>query len=97
MGDAVLTLFAREYILAREGKMDAAMQTRMTSNQFLSAFGEPTAVEASLGVIYREQGLEGAFAWIRSRLVPRFERLEERRMLQTSGGRVRKNPPAAST
>ncbi len=95
MGDAVLTLFARQYILQREGCMDAAMQTRMTSNQFLAAFGEPTHVEARLGRIYREEGLEGAFAWVRSKLIPHFEKQEGKRQLRASGGRGRQ-PASAS-
>lgn len=89
MGDAVLTLFAREYLLATEGKADAAKQARMTSNHFLSAFGEPTAVEARVGRIYQQQGVEAAFGWIRSELLPRFERDEQKQALARHGGRVR--------
>jgi hypothetical protein len=34
------------------------MKTRFTCNQFLSCHGNPTAVEAEIGVIYQKDGLE---------------------------------------
>ena len=79
VGDAVLCLFGRQRILEREGRVDGAMYHRMASNQFLSAFGEPTAVEAELGRLYREQGLQAAFAWIEQRWMPLFDRQEANR------------------
>lgn len=87
IGDAVLALFARQYILERDGAMDAAKQARLTSNQFLSAFGVPTAVEARIGRVYQHQGLESAFAWIREELLPRFEQREAKAALARNGGR----------
>lgn len=72
LGDAVLTLFARAHIL-REGRgMNPLKIAAMTSNQFLSCFGNPTKVEADLGRIYLEQGLTEAFARIESDLLPLF-------------------------
>ena len=46
LGDAVLALYVREKILREDGVLDGDKYTRMTSNQFLSAWGEPSAVEA---------------------------------------------------
>lgn len=79
IGDAVLTLFARSRILDAGGGLDAALASRMTSNQFLSAFGEPTEVEARLGRIYRQQGLAVAFQWIETEWMPLFSRQEDKR------------------
>ena len=79
IGDAVLCLFGRLRILARGGRVDGAQYQRMSSNQFLSAFGEATAVEAELGRVYREQGLQAAFAWIEERWMPLFDRQESNR------------------
>ena len=74
IGDAVLALFARTWVLRERGSMDGEWFTRLTSNDFLSAFGAPTAVEAKIGRIYREHGLDAAFAWIDAELVPLFRR-----------------------
>lgn len=74
IGDAVLALFARSWVLRERGAMDGEWFTRMTSNDFLSAFGQPTRVEANIGRIYREEGLEAAFAWMDAELVPLFRK-----------------------
>lgn len=74
IGDAVLALFARSWVLRERGTMDGEWFTRLTSNDFLSAFGPPTAVEAKIGRIYREKGLEEAFAWIDAEFVPLFRK-----------------------
>jgi hypothetical protein len=79
VGDAVLCLYGRLRILRHGGKVDGAQYQRMASNQFLSAFGEPTAVEAKLGRLYEEQGLEAAFQWIEERWMPLFDRQEAKR------------------
>lgn len=72
LGDAVLSLFARSYIL-REGKgMNPKQLAAMTSNQFLSCFGNPTQVEAQIGTVYQAQGLEAAFAKIEADFLPLF-------------------------
>jgi len=70
IGDAVLALFARSWVLRERGSMDGEWFTLMTSNDFLSAFGAPTRVEAEIGRLYREEGLEAAFAWMEAELVP---------------------------
>ena len=83
IGDAVLALFAREWILnapqiKKEERADAFI--RMTSNHFLSAVGEPTAMEAEIGVIYQRDGLQAAFDHIEAKYVPLFnQQLAKRR------------------
>ncbi len=79
LGDAVLALYVREKILREDGLLDGEKYTRMTSNQFLSALGEPSAVEAEIGTVYQEQGLAAAFAFIETRLIPVFDKQENNR------------------
>ena len=80
IGDAVLSLFVREKILREDGKLDGAKCVRMTSNQFLASFGEPSEVEAELGRVYALNDLQTAFAWIEARLLPKFELQEQKRL-----------------
>jgi len=82
IGDAVLELYARAWILRRHGAVDAAMKTRFTCNQFLNCVANPTQVEADIGVIYQQRGLDAAFAWIRENLEPLFEKQEGKRRLR---------------
>jgi dsRNA-specific ribonuclease len=89
VGDAVLSLFARCHILDTDGTVNAERCSRMTSNQFLSAFGQPTAVEARIGRIYQKDGLDAAFTWIRAEILPRFLQRESQRELALQGGRPR--------
>ena len=72
IGDAVLALFARQFVLRERDSMDGEWFTRLTSNDFLSAFGNPTRVEAGIGKIYQEGGLDAAFVWMEENLVPLF-------------------------
>jgi 23S rRNA maturation mini-RNase III len=74
VGDAVLALFARQFVLRERGLMDGEWFTRLTSNDFLSAFGNPTRVEADIGKLYLEGGLEPAFAWMDANLLPLFRK-----------------------
>lgn len=83
VGDAVLALFAREWILRERGRLDAAAMTRMTSNGFLNALGNPTAVEAEIGRLYRRDGLDAAFAYLEKTVIPLFQKQEKNR----TGGR----------
>ena len=76
IGDAVLELYVRSLILRQQGRVDAEMKTRFTCNQFLSCHGDPTAVEAEIGVIYQREGLDAAFTWIRDTLEPLFVKQE---------------------
>ncbi len=80
IGDAVLTLYARSLILQEDLKVDGPKCVRMTSNQFLRTRGEPTKVEAELGRIYQQKGLQAAFQWIETTLLPLFRKQEENRM-----------------
>ena len=61
IGGAVLELFAR----GRISRLMQQLTARMTSNQFLPAFGDPTAVEADVGRIFRDRRLQKVFAWHR--------------------------------
>jgi len=74
VGDAVLDLYARQWILRHCGEVRGDVLIRMTSNQFLSGVGNPTAVEAKIGRLYSEGGPEAANAWIEEVLLPRFQR-----------------------
>lgn len=74
IGDAVLALFARSFVLRERKAMDGEWFTRLTSNEFLSSFGNPTRVEASIGKLYREEGIDAAFAWMESHLLPVFRK-----------------------
>ena len=92
IGDAVLSLYVRMKILREDGAIDGLKAERMTSNHFLSALGEPSEVEAELGRTYERSGLDAAFVWIESRLLPTFDRQEAKRTrrLTPSGPRPHK-------
>ena len=82
IGDAVLALYARKWILAQPGissKQRAQHFIEMTSNKFLSAMGEPTAMEAEIGAIYENKGLEAAFAHIEDKFVPLFKKQQAKK------------------
>lgn len=79
VGDAVLELYVRTWILRNHGEMDADMKSRFTCNQFLNCVGQPTKVEAQIGVIYQEQGMQAAFDWIKTTLEPLFLKQEGKR------------------
>jgi hypothetical protein len=79
-GDAVLSLYVREWILREHDAMDGERLTAFTSNQFLANFGNPTEVEADIGRIYETDGLAAAFASIEARLLPVFLAQERRRL-----------------
>jgi hypothetical protein len=77
IGDAVLSLFARDWLLTRTGRETSLAQRTalfelFVSNQFLSSFGEPTRVEAEIGRLYESHGLSAAFAFIEEKLLTRF-------------------------
>ena len=82
LGDAVLALFARQWLLDRadipaESRSEAFEQ--LTGNQFLSALGRPTEVEARIGRLYREEGLDAAFTFMEAELIPVFLRQRNNR------------------
>lgn len=74
IGDAVLALYAREFVLRERGCMDGVWFTQLTSNEFLSAFGNPTSVEARIGEIYRAEGLAAAHLYIEAEFLPLFRK-----------------------
>ncbi len=80
IGDAVLSLHARLKILREQGRIDAPLAAAMTSNRFLSTAGEPTSVEAAIGRAYLDHGLQTAFDYIDSRLIPLFDRQQANRI-----------------
>ena len=93
VGDAVLALFMRRLILAEQGRMDGEMFIRCTSNDFLRNIGNPTSVEALIGRIYEEQGLQAAFDWMEYQLLPVFRQQEKNhrnREAQRKGKRRKK-------
>jgi len=89
-GDAVLALFVREWILREKGELEGDMFVRFTSNDFLRQFGNPTSVEAEIGRIYRDQGLEAAFSHMESVLLPIFMRCEKVRERQIRNGQIKR-------
>ncbi len=76
IGDTILDLYARTWILKERGTVCGETLRRMTCNQFLACVGNPTSVEAKIGTIYREDGMEAAFSWIQAQLLPIFEKQE---------------------
>ena len=77
VGDAVLALYVREWILKEKGAMDGEMFVRFTSNDFLKSKGNPTSVEAEIGRVYEEKGLQAGFDWIEEFLYPLFLQKEK--------------------
>lgn len=85
IGDAVLALYARRWILQRQDiphDKRAEAFTAMTSNQFLSSLGEPTQVEATIGQLYETEGLDAANQWMEEHIAPTFHKRWNRK---TSG------------
>jgi hypothetical protein len=85
IGDAVLTLFVRNWLLTglnHSARDRNALHEHFTSNQFLSSFGEPTLIEAEIGRIYLASGLEAAFHHIRTRFLDTFVRSARKRGLR---------------
>ncbi|MDT7944829.1 hypothetical protein [Synechococcus sp. R5-13] len=98
LGDAVLSLFARQWLLGPPQDWQvpsppscdlnrAELFTWLTSNQFLSAFRDPTQVEAEIGLIYEKEGLQAAFEYIRAHLLPLFVRQVNNRAKALRGKR----------
>ncbi len=77
IGDAILALFAREWILKQtdiEPGQRIEVFTGMTSNRFLACIGEPTLMESQIGSIYAKEGLPAAFQHIETHILPVFEK-----------------------
>lgn len=73
VGDAILALYVREWILAEEGAINGKLFVEFTSNDFLRRTGNATGVEAEIGRTFKAGGLEAAYAWIEHYLKPRME------------------------
>lgn len=82
IGDGVLALFARQWLLEQGRAPNAREFVAMTSNQFLSCMGRPTEVEARIGKIYLEEGLPAAFDWLEQVLLPLHLKQEAKRRRQ---------------
>ena len=78
IGDAVLGLFSRTWILKNKNELDAEMFSRMTSNHFLNSMGQPTKVEAEIGKVYNQKGLEKSFEYIEFKILPLFLKQEKK-------------------
>jgi dsRNA-specific ribonuclease len=89
IGDAVLNLLAREWVLEHRGRVEAELFGDLTSNRFLSTLGSPTAVEAHLGRVYLEGGLPAAAAWLEDTLIASFEKQRQRKRPGPGGRRAR--------
>ena len=83
IGDAVLALFARSWLLQISPGENSKDRNRLfelwVSNQFLSYFGEPTSVEAAIGRTYTSGGLDAAFTFIEENLLDRFVQTARKR------------------
>ena len=79
VGDAVLELYVRSWVLREQGTRHSELKKRFTQNSFLNSLDQPTRVEARIGVVFQEQGLEAAFAWIKEHLEPLFLKQEAKR------------------
>lgn len=90
IGDAVLSLYARRWVLEHTGRMDQELFAALTSNQFLSTIANPTAVEARIGRRYQEADLAAAFAFIEAEVLPQFLAQQKKRTRNSNAGRVRR-------
>jgi 23S rRNA maturation mini-RNase III len=91
VGDAVLALFARRWILQQtniSSKERADVFQAMTSNEFLSHFGEPTQIECDIGILFENKGLTEANHYIETHLLPSF--IKRRRQNKQPGRYNRK-------
>ena len=79
IGDAVLALCARDWILQQDGKVCSIKLGNLTSNQFLTTIGNPSKVEAEIGIVYESKGLEAARTLIASKIIPPFLKQERNR------------------
>jgi len=85
IGDAVLALLAREWIMAAGDHPFAErseIYRNLTCNQFLSSLGHPAKVEAEIGNAYLAGGLEAARAFFQDRLLPLYRKQESNRRKQ---------------
>jgi dsRNA-specific ribonuclease len=94
IGDAVLGLFIREWIMKNKGALDGEQFTRFTSNDSLASIGNPTSVEAGIGDIYSRDDLDAAFKHIETNILPHLERREkiyQKAQTQRAGAKSKKS------
>ena len=91
IGDAVLALYVREWILKEKSALDGEAFIRFTSNDFLRFQGNPTSVEAEIGRVYQEEGLTAGFTWIEEKLLPRFLTREKQLAARDQHGRKKRS------
>lgn len=84
VGDAILALYVREWLLREKGKIDGEAFIRFTSNDFLRMIGNPTSVEAEIGRVYQTGGVQAGFDWIEEKLLPLFIQREKVRARQNA-------------
>ncbi len=89
IGDAVLALFVREWILKEQRSLDGEQFIRFTSNDFLRVIGNPTQVEARIGRVYRDEGMAQAYKYIENNLLPIFLRQERARVQRIRNGELK--------
>lgn len=82
VGDSVLELIMRQWVLEQKGCLDMAVKTQLTSNAFLSTLGHPTKVEAHIGRIYLSSGLDAARSWIMENVLPAYLKQAEKQKRQ---------------
>jgi hypothetical protein len=85
LGDAVLEVFMRSWVLEQRGRQDMVTKVNLTSNAFLSSLGNPMKMEAQIGRIYRDQCIEAAWTWIREHVLPVFQKHEAKRLRARAG------------
>src|SRR5258707_3869819 len=96
IGDAVLALFARSWLLQTVQGENSKDRNRLfelwVSNQFLSSFGEPTSVEAAIGRTYSSGGLPAAVALFPDNPLIRFVRTPRKQRVNFPAPKM-ENPP----
>ncbi len=90
VGDAVLALYVREWLLKNGQGLDGEAFIRFTSNDFLRFQGNPTSVEAEIGRIYQSLGLQAGFDWIECHLLQRFLEREKQLAARDQKGRKKR-------
>ncbi|HUF62308.1 MAG TPA: hypothetical protein VMN36_09560 [Verrucomicrobiales bacterium] len=81
LGDAVLALLVRRWILEERGQLSAQLFEDLTSNTFLNSVGNPTRIEALIGLLFERGGLAAADEYMRVKILPHFLRQQRNRRL----------------
>ncbi len=81
LGDAVLALVARRWILEEHGQLSARLFEDLTSNAFLGSVGNPTRIEALIGLLFERGGLAAADEYVRAKILPLYLQQQRNRRL----------------